>query len=46
MAIGYVDVLDEPSACIFWVEVVKMSREQKWLICEDPQVEKKKLVPG
>jgi len=28
---------------LFRVEVVKMSREQKWLICYDPQVEEKKL---
>jgi len=27
-----VHVLDELSACLFWVEMVKISMEQKWLI--------------
>jgi len=28
MAVGCVDVLDKLSVCLFWVEVVKISREQ------------------
>jgi hypothetical protein len=38
MSIGFVDVLEKLSPCLFWVEVVKMSRKQLQLEVPTQQV--------